>query len=69
MDDLLALGRTLQFQPIERAPPQPSSLSSVFSDTTPDDDEVQIAAGEANEQAVQALSDLYNLLDTDEPFE
>jgi len=69
VDDLLALGRTLQFQPIERAPPQPSSLSSVFSDTTPDDDEVQIAAGEANEQAVQALSDLYNLLDTDEPFE
>ncbi len=66
VEDLLALGRTLHFLPRERPPPQPRPLASVFRDAGIDG-EMPAAAGEPNEQAVQALSDIFNLLDTDEP--
>jgi hypothetical protein len=48
VDELLDLGRMLQFTPVERAPPQPTeALNEEMS----------------QEAAVQALSDLYNLFE------
>jgi hypothetical protein len=48
VSELLELGRTLQFTPVERAPPKPTeALNEEMS----------------QEAAVQALSDLYNLFD------
>ena len=65
VDELLALGRELNFSPCERKPPDAISLSEVVR--LSEDDEEQLAAGEKNEDAVQVLADIYNLLDTAEP--
>jgi len=65
VEELLSLGRELRFAPRERPSPAPTPLSQVVQ--LSDDDEEQAAAGGQNEEAVQVLSDIYNLLDTTEP--
>ena len=67
VSELLALGRELHFSPVERQPPPPTALAEVVR--LSEEDEESVPAGEANEEAVQALADIYNLFDINEPAE
>ena len=56
--DLLALGQELQFEPTERTAPEAQSLAQV----TALSDEPEVPLPSEQEEAVRALTDIFNLL-------